>query len=133
MISPMRMVTESAFSLFSGTLRRRLPDVHGFPAALSKRVADAKPPDEGAGEKAIDDEIEFRAWCFVADLKAETTSGRDTLEPSLAVLGKLIEEIQFKQVMRRLELEHTIWGIPTEPTLGNVSAASCTSSFRRLP
>ena len=116
MIGPMRMVTESAFPLFSSTLRRRLPDVHGFPASLSKRVTDAKPPDEGAGEKAIDDEIEFRVQ-LVGDMKAETASGRDILEPSLAVLGNLIEEIQFKQVVRRLELENTIWAVPTEPTL----------------
>ena len=132
MIGPMRMVTESAFPLFSNTLRRRLPDVHGFPASLSKRVTDAKPPDEGAGEKAIDDEIEFRVQ-LVADIKAETASGRDTLEPSLAVLGNLIEEIQFQQVERRLELENTIWAIPTEPTLSNYRPLCARSSLRRVP
>lgn len=115
-IGPMRMVTDSAFSLFSNTLRRRLPGVHGFPPSLVKRVTDAKPHDEGAGEKAIEDEIEFRVQ-LVADIKAETASGRDTFEPSLSVLGNLIEEIQFLQVVRRLELEHTIWAVPTEPTI----------------
>jgi tetratricopeptide (TPR) repeat protein len=115
-IGPMRMVTESAFPLLSKTLRHRLPDIHGFPASLSKRLTDAKPPDEGAAEKAIDDEIEFRVQ-LIADLKAETSSGRDTLEPSLSALGNLIEEIQFLQLVRRLELERTIWGVPTEPTL----------------
>ena len=116
MIGPMRMVTYSAFPLLSNTLRRRLPDVHGFPVSLSKRLTDAKQPDEAAGDRAIDDEIEFRLR-LVEDMKAETSSGRDTLEPSLAVLGNLIEEIQFRQVERRLELENTIWAIPTEPTL----------------
>jgi tetratricopeptide (TPR) repeat protein len=115
MIGPMRMVTDSAFSHVSNMLRRRLPDVPGFPASLSKRVTDAKPAD-GAGEKASEDEIEFRVQ-LVADIKAETASGRDTLEPSLSSLGHLIEEIQFLQVVRRLELENTIWAIPTEPTL----------------
>jgi tetratricopeptide (TPR) repeat protein len=116
MIGPMRMVTDSAFSLLSNSLRRRLPDVHRFPASLAKRVTDAKPPDETAGDKATEDEIEFRVQ-LVADIKAETTSGRDTLEPSLDVLGNLIEEIQFLQVVRRLELENTIWAVQTEPTI----------------
>jgi tetratricopeptide (TPR) repeat protein len=115
-IGPMRMVTDSAFSLVSNTLRQRLPDVHGFPASLAKRVTDSKPAEEMAGDKALEDAIEFRLQ-LVADIQAETTSGRDTLEPSLGVLGNLIEELQFLQVMRRLELEGTIWGIKSGPTI----------------
>ena len=57
--------------------------------------------------------MDFRVQ-LVADIKAEATSGRDTCEPSLAVLGQVIEETQFVQVMRRLELEGYVWAIPTE-------------------
>ena len=128
----MRIVTDSAFSLFSNSLRRRLPDVHGFPASLAKRLADAKPADETAGDKAIEDGIEFRVQ-LVADIKAETTSGRDTLEPSLDILGNLIEEIQFLQVIRRLELEHSIWGVQTEATLSTYRPLCAGSSLCRVP
>ena len=69
-----------------------------------------------AGEKAIEDAIEFRLQ-LVDDMKAETTSGRDTLEPSLDVLGNLVEELQFEQVIWRLDLEHNVWGVPTESTI----------------
>ncbi|HEX4069726.1 MAG TPA: hypothetical protein VHX68_01100, partial [Planctomycetaceae bacterium] len=115
-IGPMRMVTDSALSLVSNALRQRLPDVPGFPASLAKRLTDSKPADEGAPDKAVEDAIEFRLQ-LIADMKAETTSGRDTLEPSLDVLGNLIEEIQFLQVIRRLDLERNIWGVQTEQTL----------------
>jgi tetratricopeptide (TPR) repeat protein len=115
-IGTMQMTTESAFTLLSSALRRRLPDVYGFPASLAKRVTDAKPVRETVGEQGKEDEIDFRAQ-LVDDIKAETTSGHDTLEPSLDVLGNFIEETQFLQAIGRLELEHHIWAVPTEQTV----------------
>lgn len=114
-IGPMREVTGSAFLLFSQTLRSRLPDVDGFPSSLAKRVRETK-LENLEQEKGIEDEIDFRVQ-LVADLKAETVSGRDTLEPSLPVLGQVIEETQFMQVMRRIQLEANVWAIPTEQTI----------------
>lgn len=115
-IGTMQMTTASAFTLLSSALRRRLPDVYGFPASLAKRVTDAKPVQETVGEQGKEDEIEFHAQ-LVEDIKAETTSGHDTLEPSLDVLGNFIEETQFLQAIERLELEHRIWAVPTEQTI----------------
>jgi len=112
LIGPMREVTGSAFPLFSQTLRSRLPDVYDFPPALVKRLREAKPVE---GEEK-EDEVDFRVQ-LVADIKGETASGRDTREPSLAALGQVIEETQFVQVVRRIQLEGYIWAIPTAQTL----------------
>jgi tetratricopeptide (TPR) repeat protein len=114
-IAPMRLVTSTAFPLYSKTLRSRLPDVQGFPSSLAKRLREAKPV-EALQESELEDEVDFRVQ-LVADIKAETASGRDTIEPSLAVLGQVIEETQFVQLVRRIQLEGYVWAIPTAQTV----------------
>jgi tetratricopeptide (TPR) repeat protein len=114
-IGPMRLVTGTAFPLYSKTLRGRLPDVHGFPASLAKRLREAK-PGAALQENEIEDEVDFRVQ-LVGDIKAETSSGRDASEPSLALLGQVIEETQFVQLVRRIQLEGYVWAIPTAQTV----------------
>jgi tetratricopeptide (TPR) repeat protein len=113
----LRMVTSQFFPLLSKSLRERLASIEGLPASV-KQFADPKRAGQGGdeGEKGFEDEIERRVQ-LVTDLKAETTSGRDVLEPSLEVLGQMIEEIEFKHLIRRLETEKNVWGVPTEQTI----------------
>jgi tetratricopeptide (TPR) repeat protein len=113
----LRVVTSQFFSLLSKSLRDRLGSVEGLPSSV-KQFADPKRAGQGGeeGGKGLEDEIERRVQ-LVADLKAETTSGRDTLEPSLEVLGQMIEEIELNHLVRRLDLEKNVWGVPTEQTI----------------
>jgi tetratricopeptide (TPR) repeat protein len=117
-IGILQAITWRAFPLLSKCLHERLGAVYGFPAALGKKLSDRKPlnADAGLDEKAIEDEIGYRTQ-LVADLNDETAAGRDQSEPSLAVLGQIIQEIEFKGVIRRLELEGTVWAVQTEPTI----------------
>jgi tetratricopeptide (TPR) repeat protein len=108
----MQSVTGSAFGMFSNCLRRRLPVVPGLPEGLRKRIEENKVP----AEMEISQEIDFRRD-LIADLKKTAESGQDRLEPSLAVVGQLIEEIQFKQLVRHLDFEQNIAGLRAAPTL----------------
>jgi hypothetical protein len=107
-IGPMNMVTSESFAKMSKILRSRLPDIYKFPEPLAKRLRESKPAENGA-ENAFEDETEFREQ-LMTDLKAETASGRDTGEPSLAALSRMIHESQVAQAMRRLNLEGFMWG-----------------------
>jgi len=109
-IGVLHTVTEGSFGLLSKSLRRRLPEIDGLPAALAKRVRDHEPQKETA------DEVEFR-FQLVSDVKEAAKSGADDIEPSLAVLGQFIEEIEFTQVLRRLELERYVWAVHTDETI----------------
>ena len=111
-----RTVTEHSFELLSHTLRDRMPEIPGLPQALAKQIKEHQPHADRS------DEIDFRVQ-FIADVKKASRTGDDTMEPSLAALGQTIEEIEFKQLMRRLELERYIWGIPADETI---------TTFRRL-
>ncbi len=113
----LRVVTSQFFPLLSKSLRNRLGEIEGLPTSV-KQFADPKRAAQGGeeGGKDFEDEIERRVQ-LVADLKAETTSGRDVLEPSLEVLGQMIEEIEFKHLVRRLDTEKNVWGVPTEQTI----------------
>jgi tetratricopeptide (TPR) repeat protein len=117
-IGILQVITWRAFPLLSKCLHERLGKVYGFPSELNKKLTDRKPlnPDNALDEKAIEDEIAYRVQ-LVSDLGAETAAGRDSSEPSLAVLGQMIQEIEFKGVIRRLELEGTVWAVQTEPTI----------------
>ncbi len=126
-----QMTTFTAFPLLSKCLRERLEDVDGCPAPLVKRLKESKaelqpgmPFGLQAGErgaKELEDEVDRRIQ-LVADLKAETASGRETGEPSLCVLGQMIEEIQLKHLIRRLEFERNNWGVPTDQTIASYRA-----------
>ena len=117
-IGILQVITWRGFPLLSKCLHERLGKVYGFPSELGKKLRDQKPldPDTTLDEKAIEDEIAYRVQ-LVSDLGAETAAGRDSSEPSLAVLGQMIQEIEFKSVIRRLELEGTVWAVQTEPTI----------------
>ena len=61
-IGPMNLVTSTAFPLYSKTLRSRLPDVHGFPSALAKRLREAKPGEE------LQEKSSRTRWIFASNL-----------------------------------------------------------------
>ena len=107
-IGPMELVTGESFGKMSKILRSRLPDVYGLPEPLAKRLRESKPSENGADD-ALEREIDFREQ-LMTDLKAETAAGRDTGEPSLSALARMIAESQVAQAMRRLSLEGYMWG-----------------------
>lgn len=130
-IGPLAEVTGSSFPRLSAVLRSRLPEVPGFPPSLTKRLRETKAPAPNA-ETGFEDEIEFRNQ-LLSDVKAVATSGRDRLEPSLAVLGQMIEEIQFSQVMRRLQLEGSVWGVPVDQTIATFRPLCARHRYAALP
>jgi tetratricopeptide (TPR) repeat protein len=109
-IGVMRMLTARAIDKMSESLRERLPEVPGIPQELAKRVARAKEFRQRSGE------VEFRVQ-LVGDLKGAAKSGELDLEPSLAVVGQTIEEIEFLQVLRHLTLERYVWAVPTDESI----------------
>jgi tetratricopeptide (TPR) repeat protein len=87
-------------------LRKRLLDVFGLPAATARQI-DASPADFHLAA-----EIAFRN-AIVTSLKAAGAPALDRGEPSLSCLGHLVEEIDFAQVMRRLEFDKHMYALPT--------------------
>ena len=106
-LGPSRMAAESAFSVTGAFLRKRLLDVAGLPEAAAKRVRDSGKTQD------IAEEIEFRKG-VVADLKKAGAPGVDRGEPSLSALGHTIEEIDFAQLMRRLEINRNKLSVPVD-------------------
>jgi tetratricopeptide (TPR) repeat protein len=102
-------VTSRAFDDLSKSLLRRLPEVPGLPKPLATRIREHKPSRRA-------DEVEFRVR-LVDDLKSASTSSRDKMEPSLDALGQAVVEIEFTQVMRRLELERYVFGVRADETI----------------
>jgi tetratricopeptide (TPR) repeat protein len=106
----MRLLTTRSFSEFSHCLRARLATIAGLPDDLAKRIRDTKPADEDS------EEVEFRVG-LLEKLKQAGKAGSDALEPSLDALARMIEEIEFKQLIRRLELEYIVLSVPTDSTI----------------
>jgi tetratricopeptide (TPR) repeat protein len=112
-------------------LRKRVPEVLGIPKPVARQVADAEisrdyPP-----------EIAFRK-ALVASLEQAGRPDLDAGEPSLSALGHLIEEIDFAQAIRRLEVEANFYGLPTDktvatlaPLVANHPYAEYLAAFRR--
>ena len=108
---------EGAYQAISNTsafLRKRLADVPGLPAPTLTQVADS----EGAADNAA--EIAFRKM-LAANLKQAGVPQLDRGEPSLSALGHMIEEIEFAQVLRRLEFEAYMFGVPTDVSVEELS------------
>jgi tetratricopeptide (TPR) repeat protein len=113
---------EGAYGPFRNTaafLRRRLVDVPGLPEAVKKRLNSADDASDDASE------INFRKE-LVADLNRAGAADRDPVEPSLSALAHLIDEIDFAQVLRRLEFEAHSLGVPTDETVATF-APLCTN------
>jgi tetratricopeptide (TPR) repeat protein len=109
-IGVMRALTEQSFERTSESLRKRLPEIPGFPENQAKKIK------EHEGTREISGEVEFRVE-LVGDVKAAGKPGKDNLEPSLSALGQTIEEIEFLEVLRRLSLERFLWAVPTEESI----------------
>ncbi|HEX4072743.1 MAG TPA: hypothetical protein VHX68_16300 [Planctomycetaceae bacterium] len=109
-LSVMREVTESSFQQMSKSLRKRLPGLPGLPESLAKEIKEHQPHNDLA------EEIEFRI-AFIDALKKAAKTGGDRMEPSLGAVAQSIEEVEFKQVMRRLELERFVFGASADETI----------------
>jgi tetratricopeptide (TPR) repeat protein len=104
----------SAIPRTGGFLRKRMRDVAGPLAATARQLAAA----EVSADNAL--EIGFRN-ALVANLVQAGKPQIDRGEPSLSALGHMIEDIEFAQVLRRLELEARMFGIPTDETVEELS------------
>jgi tetratricopeptide (TPR) repeat protein len=113
-LGPSRYGAEAGIGVTSRFLRKRLPDVPGLPENLAKRVRNS----QIARDVAI--EIDFRRE-IVADLKKAGAPEVDRGEPSLSAIGHTLEEIDFAQVIRRLELYYHTLGLPVDQLLETLS------------
>jgi tetratricopeptide (TPR) repeat protein len=98
-----------AFGTTSEFLRKRLPEVPGLPADLAQRIRSTEEADDPS-------EIEFRKG-VIATLKRAGAPQLDRGEPSLSAVGHAIEEIDFAQLMRRLEFESNSMAVSTKETI----------------
>jgi tetratricopeptide (TPR) repeat protein len=112
-LGPVQMGSHLAFPRTGVFLRKRLPDVPGLPASTAKQIAAAGVDRTGPAE------IEFHKT-LAANLKQAGTPQLDRGEPSLSALGHLIEEIDFAQLLRRLECEAHMFSMPTEQTVATL-------------
>ncbi|HUE15156.1 MAG TPA: hypothetical protein VMR25_13380, partial [Planctomycetaceae bacterium] len=90
-----RFVTSRAFALLSRTLRNRLSKIEGLPESIATGLK---------GAHDFDAEIKFRVD-LIAQLTDETALAAEPGEPSLAALAQMIQEIEFAQIVRHLQLE----------------------------
>jgi tetratricopeptide (TPR) repeat protein len=91
-------------------LRKRLSDVPGLPEATKRRIENAQSPADGNAE------IEFRK-VLIADLKQNGTPDHDRSEPSLSAVAHTIDEMNFAQLMRKVEVDRNSLGIPIDDTI----------------
>jgi tetratricopeptide (TPR) repeat protein len=91
--SQQHFMTGRAFRMFSKTVRAQLAKMEGLANLVAQPFDDAR---------EIDAEVAFRAQ-LVAKLKDRSDSGASTGEPSLAVVGQMIQEIEFAEIVRRLQ------------------------------
>jgi tetratricopeptide (TPR) repeat protein len=87
-----------------------LRDVPGLPAPTARQITDA----EVVNDNALD--IDSRIT-LIAKLRQAGTPELDRGEPSLCALASMIEDIDFAQVLRRLELDAHMYGIRTDETV----------------
>jgi len=103
-------------------LRKRLRDVPGLPAPTARQIASVPFGVDFAAE------IEFRN-AIVASLKQAGAPQLDRDEPSLSALGHMIEEIDFAQVLRRLEFDKHMYAVPTDETVGELRPLCATHPY----
>jgi tetratricopeptide (TPR) repeat protein len=102
-----RTVTPESFNLLASSLDHRLGDVLGLPKEVRERLGKARQgPEEIARMAAI-----------IGDLQAAGRAEDERREPSLTVLGNLVDDLGFQLVWRWLQLEKFIWGVSTEEDL----------------
>ena len=109
-LGPKRIGSSSAFLVTGELLRKRLLDVPGLPEPTRKRIQSAESP----GDPRV--EAEFRK-SLITDLEGAGKGDLDRGEPSLSAVGHAIEEINFAQLIRLLEVERNALGLPVEKTV----------------
>ncbi len=103
-----------SFELFRRILRARVAKLDHLPEAIGKSLK-GEPAD-------VEAEVNVRNQ-LVSQLEAEADFGRDRAEPSLAAVAQIIEEIEFAQLVRRVQFDAQVLGVPFQEMV---------SSFRPL-
>jgi tetratricopeptide (TPR) repeat protein len=109
-----RAVTPESFSVFAGSLDHRLGDVPGLPEKVRQRLGK---PRQGPEEIS-------RMAAIIGDLQTAGRAEDDRREPSLTVLGNLVDDLGFQLAWRRLDLDKFIWGVSTDEDLSLLSPLS---------
>jgi hypothetical protein len=102
-----RTVTPASFNILAASLDHRLGDVPGLPKQVRERLGQAR---RGSEEIA-------RMAAIIGDLQAAGRAEDDRREPSLTVLGNLVDDLGFQLVWRWLQLDKFIWGVSTDEDL----------------
>jgi len=103
-----RMVNSQALPVFSNSLNKRLVLVPALPETVRKRL----------GAPAQDSEAEIgRCAAIIADLKEAGRADHDWAEPSLTVLGNLLDDIGFQLAWRQLDNDKRILAVSTADDL----------------
>ncbi|HET6325346.1 MAG TPA: hypothetical protein VFG04_11775 [Planctomycetaceae bacterium] len=109
-IGTLRQGSDVGLLVGGEVVRKRLSDISGLPEKIKKQVATA-------GQKLTGpEEIEFRQ-SIIADLKQSGSPEHDRGEPSLSAVGHSLEEMNFAEVIRKLEVDRNSLGVPTEETI----------------
>ena len=103
-LGPSRLGAESGPAVANRTLRKRLLDISGLPQPIIDHLRDAGADLDAAQEVAFHKAV-------IAALKAAGTPELDRGEPSLSSIAKTIEEIDFAQLVVRLEFLRNSLGV----------------------
>lgn len=106
--------TGEAFELFGRILRARLATLSHLPEAIGKSLKEE--------HAEVEAEVNFRNQ-LVSQLEAEADTAHDRIEPSSAVVAQTIEEIELAELVRRLQFDAQVLGVPIQEMV---------SSFRPL-
>ncbi len=103
-LGPSRLGAESGPAVANRTLRKRLLDISGLPQPIIDHLRDAGADLDAAQEVAFHKAV-------IAALKAAGTPELDRGEPSLSSIAQTIEEIDFAQLVVRLEFLRNSLGV----------------------
>jgi tetratricopeptide (TPR) repeat protein len=97
-----------SFESFGRILRAHVAKLDHLPGATAKSLQESHAEAEA--------EVNFRGQ-LISQLKAEADSGRDRAEPSLAAVAQMIDEIEFAQLIRRLQFDAQVLAVPIQDTV----------------
>lgn len=93
-------------------MRKRLPEVPGLTAQITERIRD-KDATIGSAE------IEFRR-ALIGALAQTGKPELDRGEPSLSAVGHSLDEMNFAQVVRKLEVDRNALGVPVDDAIAGL-------------
>ncbi|MCA9092886.1 MAG: hypothetical protein KDA68_05335 [Planctomycetaceae bacterium] len=105
-----QVANSKLFTIQANSLRKRIPMIPGLPDEIVDAIR------KSARTRTFTEETDFRLQ-IIDDLREKSLEKADRLQPSLTSIGNLIDEINFRHVIRRLEFEWKILNVPTERTI----------------